>query len=130
MPIKLITDHELRFVHTICTGVITLDEISHYLQTAWADSELYGYNEIVNYSSADLSKINYPDLAAAAAESIKLFPLDPDSRCALLISTKEHQQMADFYINMKQLLATKSRDIESFRSYDDAVAWITEDHRG
>lgn len=62
---------------------MTIDEIKHYLNTAWLKSEIYGFNELVDYSKA-------------AQESAKMYTLDPNSKCAILISTKEHKDLADF----------------------------------
>lgn len=126
MPIELKPDHQRHFMNTICTGIVTIDEITHYLKTAWLKPETYGFNELVDYSKADLSQLNYSELLQAAQEAAKMYTLDPKSKCAILISTKEHKDLADFYINAKKVLTKPSRGIQSFESRDEAMDWLNQ----
>lgn len=124
MPIKTTPDHIRRFVHTLCSEIVTLEEISHYLKTTWLDNAIYGYNELVDYTTADLSQIAYSDLLTAATESSKSYAHDPKSRCALLISSFEHQQMADFYIGAQAIIKDPTREMKSFRCREEAMIWL------
>jgi hypothetical protein len=127
MPIQTKPDHIKKFVHTLCTEIVTLEEITHYLKTVWLDKAIYGYNELVDYTTADLSQIAYSDLLTAATESSKIYTHDPQSKCALLISSFEHQQMADFYIGAQALIKDPTREMKSFRSREEAMIWLAVD---
>lgn len=56
----------------------------------------YGFNELVDYSKTDRSQLNYSELLQSAQASAKTYTLDPNSKCSISISTKEHKDLADF----------------------------------
>ena len=130
MPVTSTPDHKLRIVLTICSGLVTLEEIEHYQNTTCLVPDVYGYNELFDFSDSDFSNISYSNLLTIAERASKAYTLDPDSRFAFLTSTQDHQRIADFYIAAKAITKGPSREIRSFTPLDLAMAWLTENHRG
>lgn len=128
MPIHTTPDHQQHLLHTRCTDIVSVDEVCVYLKTTWLDPAVYGYNQLIDYTAADLSQIDYGGLMTIAAESAKVYSLDPDSRCAMLIASAEQKRMADFYINAKSLMTVPAREYKSFTCREEAIEWLTEKH--
>ena len=129
MPIKATPDHELKIMKTVCSKKISLEDIEHYQYTVWMEPSVYGYNELFDFSDSDYSDISFADLIHIAETASKLYMIDPKSRFAFLTHNLQHQKIADFYIATKALIKAPSRTIKSFKSYDEAMQWLTEDHR-
>ena len=130
MPVTSTPDHKLRIVLTICSGLVTLEEVEHYQKITWSVPGIYSYNELFDFSDSDISNISCGDLLTIAERASKAYTLDPDSRFAFLTSTQDHQRIADFYIAAKAITKGPSREIRSFTPLDLAMAWLTENHRG
>ena len=129
MPVSARPDHQLRIVYTICSGLLTIDEIEHYQKTFWLKPEIYGYNELFDLSAADISNIRTEHLIKMAENVAKQYMLDTDSRLALLIGNKNQIPVAEFYLAAKLLLPVPTRDTKMFDSKDKAMKWLQEDHR-
>lgn len=127
MPIQSTPDHELRIVHTICSGLITHEDIRHYQATTWLDPAIYGYNELYDFTDSDYSVVQFGDLISIAQRAAKLYMLDPNSRFAFLTHNIQHEAVADFYMAAKTFSSGSSREIRSFNSYEKVMAWLTED---
>ena len=129
MPIVSTPDHELNIVYTICSSLMTLQDIEHYQYTTWLEPSIYGYNELFDFSDSDFSQISFSDLITIAQTASKLYMLDPDSRFAFVTYTSHHQSLADFYIAAKASIKGPSRDIKSFDDKQTAMDWLTEKYR-
>lgn len=125
MPIKSTPDHKLRIVHTVCSEQVTLDDIRHYQNTVWLEPGIYGYNELYDFSDSDYSAVQFGDLINIAQQAAKLYMLDPDSRFAFLTHSPQHEKIADFYMAAKSISSEPSREIKSFNSYEEAMAWLS-----
>ncbi|MCK4708315.1 MAG: hypothetical protein KAU21_06845, partial [Gammaproteobacteria bacterium] len=129
MPVIANPDHQLRIVHTICSGLLTIEEIEHYQKTTWLVPEIYGYNELFDLSDADISNLRTEHFIQMAENVAKLHMLDTNSRLALLICNKNQLPLAEFYLAAKTLLPVPTREAKIFESKDAAMNWLQEDHR-
>jgi len=129
MPIVSTPDHDLKIVYTICSSLITLQDIEHYQYTTWLEPSIYGYNEFFDITDSDFSQISFSDLIAIAQTASKLYMLDPDSRFAILAHTQHQKSLADFYIAAKAAIKGPSRDIKSFDDKQKAMNWLSEKYR-
>ena len=124
MPVTSTPDHNQRIVHTVCSDLVTLADIEEYQYSVWLEPAIYGYNELFDMVDSDFTQIEFGDLINVAQTASKLYMLDPMSRFAFLTSTSHHQQLADFYISAKTLIKGPSRDLKSFSSREQAMAWL------
>jgi len=129
MPLLSTPDHNLRIVHTVCSGLVTLADIEKYQYSVWLEPTIYGYNELFDMVDSDFTQIEFGDLITVAQTASKLYMLDPASRFAFLTATPHHQQVADFYISAKALTKGPSRDLKCFDSREQAMTWLTEEYR-
>ncbi len=127
MPIQSTPDHELRIVHTVCSGGVTLEDVRHYQNTVWLEPAIYGYNELFDFTDSDYSAVQFGDLITIAQQAAKLYMLDPNARFAFLTHTIQHEGVADFYMAAKSFSSGASREIKSFNSHKKVMAWLTED---
>lgn len=124
MPVQSTHDDKLRIVRTVCSGRVTLEDVRHYQTTVWLDPAIYGYNELYDFSDSDYSAVQFGDLITIAQHAAKLYMLDPDSRFAFLTHSPQHKKVADFYMAAKSFSSGSSRAIQSFSSYEKAMAWL------
>lgn len=129
MSIQSTPDHELRIVRTVCSGLITHEDIKHYQATTWLDPAIYGYNELYDFTDSDYSVVQFGELISIAQRAAKLYMLDPDSRFAFLTHNHQHEAVAEFYMAAKSFSSASSREIGSFDSYEKVMDWLTEDRK-
>ena len=124
MPVTSTADHDKETLFTVCTGLITLIDIKVYQNTVWRDPSIYGYNELFDLTESDFSNISFSDLIEIAQKASTL-NIDPGSRFAFLTATQNHEELADFYISVKSMSDTPSREIKKFNSRTNALTWLT-----
>ena len=125
MPMQSTPDRTLRIVNTVCTGLMELENIEHYQTTVWLDPSIYGYNELFDFSDSDFSNIEFGDLIDIAKKASRLYVLNPKTKFAFLTHTPQHNDVAEFYMAAKDMSNEPSREIKTFSSHSEAMAWLT-----
>ena len=128
MPITSAPDHSKRLIRTVCSGHITLDEITHYQATAFLNPDIYGYNELFDMTDGDYSEIQFSDMINVADHATKLYMIDPNTRLAILAADTLQRQLADFYISTQSMTQGPSREIRRFDKLEEALDWLLEDY--
>lgn len=128
MPINIIPNTSLCMIHTVCSGIVSFQQVQDYLQTTWLDSELYGYNELFDFSNSDFSHISHSELISLAQCEAKLYMLDDSARVAFLNHTADHERVSAFFITAKSIIPGPSRELKSFTNKDQAMNWLTLDN--
>ncbi len=126
MPMQSVPDRSLKIVNTVCDGLMTLGDITHYQMTVWLEPSIQGYNELFDFNGSDFSNIEFGDLIDIAKDAAKLYVFKADAKFAFLTHNAQHNDVAEFYIATKELSTAPSRKIKTFTSRDKAVVWLTE----
>ena len=124
MPIKNEINNEQRCIYTMCSGLISAQDIEEYLARIWTDISLYGYNEFFDATQADWQKVDFNYLFEVAQQASKLTAIDNNSKLAWFISGNSEKEKADFYVSAKSLITTESRSIKAFYDRDEALEWL------
>jgi len=126
MPIKTLYDNESGLVQTTCSGKISYTDLSNYQKSVWLEPDVTGFNEIIDFSEADLSEISFSDLISLAENTPKVFALSLHSKLALITKTDHQKQLIEFYISVNTLAETPARSIKNFDSLNNALSWLSE----
>jgi len=124
MPINTLYDHERRLIKTTCSGKIGHQDFFNYQKTAWLEPNITGFNELIDFSDADLSDICFSDLITIAQKTPKIYSLSKDSKLALVTSTDHQKQQIEFYISARSIAEASDRPTKNFNSLSDALNWL------
>lgn len=124
MPIKNEIKHEQRCIYTMCSGLISAQDIDEYLARIWTDITLYGYNEFFDATRADWRNVDFDYLFEIAQQASKLTVIDNNTKLAWFVAGQSEKEKADFYVSAKSLITSESRSIKAFFDRDEALRWL------
>lgn len=111
-----------------CSGPLTLEELSFYVRSTWLNSDNYGLHELIDLRAATPALL-YGDLLKLAQQSAQIVLPDAlPTRAALLVETKEQEEVAQFYLTARNIYASTTRDMKLFRDLNEAMNWLVGNH--
>ncbi len=125
MPVKYHIDHERRTVFAKCDGKLTPGELFRYQRDIWSMPELAGYDEFVEIIATDMVVpssvgLDLRGLAELAASS----DAREDAKLALVAQDDLAFGLARMYKLYRKLEARGTRQVEVFRSRQEAMDWL------
>ncbi len=124
MDVEVHIDHESRRVHLRHEGAPGLQDFVEYIEKYWSDDRLYGYDELVDLQRAEPRALSHSDLLAIAQRAHAVDGDSPIARVAVVVSTPEAQELADFFAAARDVLPGSRREIGVFGSMEAARAWL------
>ena len=124
MPITNLINHEEKIIYTSCSGLMTVDDITLYINETWSHDKYYGYNELFDTVNGDWSEFDFSFLLNIAEQASKLTTIDPNSKLAWYVLEGKQKELTDFYKSAKSIIQTRSRALEAFYSRDEALQWL------
>lgn len=127
MPIQSLIHRDQNYVHTSCTGSITLKELLEYQEDIWRNGDVSGFDELFDALQADFSALNLTDIFQLSQNALNIDDTQTSSKLALIIQPGVQEKLADFYRSTQELNATSNRNIRFFYDTNDALNWILDD---
>ena len=124
MPIEHRIDAEHRIVHARVLGVLTDADLFAYQRTVWSDPAIAGFDEIVDMS--DVTEIVMPTSLRArdlAEVSAQMDAPGTSSRLAIVAPADFAYGLARMYASYRGLQERGHKEVEVFRSLEDATRW-------
>ncbi|MCP3983479.1 MAG: hypothetical protein GY723_03775 [bacterium] len=123
MAISLVLDHENAIGTAICTGSLTLDQLSGYLDE-WAASGCYYYDELFIGLGIDLADFSFADLLKHAGRAEPFKAMCPKGgRNAFVLDDGPAKQMGEFWAAAIRVGATTG-ERRVFSTEVEARAWL------
>ena len=124
MCIENIIDEKEKVIHTICSGVMTLEDFTDHMKRIWSDTKYYGYNELLDTTQGDWTDFDFGYLFTIAEKASRLNTFDPNTKVAFVVQEGKPKALTDFYKNIKGMLPANSREMKAFYSKEEALAWL------
>jgi len=124
MPIVTTIKKPIRFIQSTGTGSLTSDDFDQYHSLFANNPSIYGFNEILDLSTADLSALQFSDLMNVAERVSGSQAYDPDSKLAIVLRNKEQEEVVNLYQMARTLSDNPCRSLMVFFSHDEALKWI------
>ncbi|MDH5570577.1 MAG: hypothetical protein OEY89_02355 [Gammaproteobacteria bacterium] len=124
MPIKNTINQEEKIIYSICEGLMVREDFDLYVSRIWSHYKYYGFNELFDTVQGDWSEFDFGYLFSVAETAAKLKTIDTNSKLAWVVLEGKQKELTDFYRSAKLLLPVKSRSLEAFYLYDEAMQWL------
>jgi hypothetical protein len=125
MSIEHRIDTQRRVVHARVLGVMTDADVFAYQRTVWSDPAVAGFDEIVDMSGVTEivmpSSLRARDLAEVSAG---MDAPDTSSRLAIVAPADFAFGLARMYASYRGLQERGSKEVEVFRSLEEATRWL------
>ncbi len=125
MPIHVEIDAKARTVRTTYVGRVRRADVLDYMYEHWESGALDGFDELTDMRRAEFDQLSFADLLSLAQETLKEDRASAGSRLALVVSSPEALQKADFFASARETLPQTGREIRVFESLEEAERWIT-----
>jgi hypothetical protein len=127
MSIQSLIHRDQHYVHTCCTGKISMLELLEYQEDIWRNGDVSGFDELFDATQADFSAINLPDIFQLSQNALDIDTRQTSSKLALIIAPGVQEKLADFYRSTQEINSSSSRNIQFFYSTNDALNWILDE---
>lgn len=125
MSVTSVVYKESCFVYTTCTGLLTREALINYQDAVWQTPEIYGFNELIDFTQADSGAITFDDLVVVAKNAVQLKSLAPGSKAAFVLATEEAAVFVRFYCKMREILpGRRQRQVKRMYVVDEALEWL------
>ncbi len=125
MAISLLLDHQNALGTAICTGSLTLEQLSGYLDE-WVASGVYHYDELFIGLGISLADFSFADLLKHAAKAEPFQAMSPNGgRNAFVLDDGLAKQMGEFWAAAIESGATTGKR-RVFSTEAEARAWLAE----
>ncbi len=126
MAINCTLDHNARRVNTACTEQVTLQDFFRYQTDVWSNPAITGYDELFDARFGDFSSMSYGDFLEVAKRAAHLPTLTADARLAVVVTGDLQDYLSKFYLSAKQTVSNNSRQINIFKTLQEAETWLSE----
>ena len=124
MPISLKTKKNERLICSTGSGQITQQDFDSYHSSILNNPYIYGYNEILDLTAADLTTLNYSELLGIAETASSSKAFDPHSKLAIILKNKQQEEIIKLYQSARTFTTNPCRSMLAFFSHEDAIKWI------
>jgi len=125
MPITTKIKKQISFIHSKGAGTLTLGDLETHHCLFVNNPSIYGYNEILDLSSADLSALNHTEVLTVAETVSSSNAYDPKSKLAIILKTKQQEEVINLYQLARTFSDNPCRSMLTFYSHNDAMKWIS-----
>jgi len=124
MPIKTLYNHDSQLIHTTCSGKTSQTELIDYHKTVWLEPGISDYNELIDFSEADISSLSFSDINLITQAMPEFITYSSQSKLALLIDNFHQGQKIGFYMSARSNSDKPVRPMKDFTSMDKALDWL------
>jgi hypothetical protein len=125
MPIDYRVDHALRRVVARGLGLLTDADFVSYQRELWSQPGVTGYDEIVDMRDVtDIEDVSSERIFELANLSASMDDRNSRSRFAIVAPSDLHFGLARMYGSYRNLHATGTKQVNVFRSMEEAECWL------
>ena len=123
MPLHVRIDPEIQFIFVEGVDVVTDEDLLGYVHEYLDKEEFRAYDELFDFSQADLHDITYPGLSSVAAAAAATDPEAAPTRIAILVSEEVGMKWSRMYQRLRETKGGR-RQTRVFWDRTDCREWL------
>ena len=124
-------DKENRRILVSWGSSVTGEGLMTYQREVWNDSEIHGFDELLDFRALEDIQITAGALASVANLAAKMDTGEEFSekpRTAIVVQGELAYGLSRMYESLREYQTTAGREVMVFKSMDQAVDWLNEPH--
>jgi hypothetical protein len=131
MPLEYRIDRELRVVFATASRVLLDEDVFAYQREVWSQSDLAGYNEVVDLSPVEDLVLSSGDRVRALAELASAMDVSgASSKLAIVAPQDLAYGFARMFESYRTMNLSGGKAVSVFRSMQAALDWLGVEGRG
>jgi len=126
MAIEHRIDEARRIVFAVPRGTMTPEDLAAYQQAVWSRPDLKAYHELVDMREVERVEYGSPwKVREMAGMAAAMDAAGAPTRLAIVAESDPHFGLARMYQTFREVHPKSTREVRVFRSYDEALRWVT-----
>jgi hypothetical protein len=125
MPVEYRIDPVQRIVYVTPRGTLTAPELLAYQKEVWSRPDVAGFSELVDMR--EVGKIDYESperVREVAGFAATMDPPQGGTKLAMVATHDAHFGLARMYQSFREANPRSTREVRTFRSMEQAMAWL------
>jgi hypothetical protein len=125
MPIDYKVFFDRKLVYARCHGTLTDGDVSSYQGEVWSNTDVQGFDEIVDLSGVELIELpSFARMKQFAAMAAKMDAPSTSSKLAIAAVTDIQFGLGQMYAGWRNSDQHATKQVQVFRSLPDAMSWL------